>query len=263
MNIKTGIDYFPLDIDFFQDEKVQFVSARFGTRGEAITVRLLCKIYRNGYYAKWDEDTALLFAKGVGDGCSDSCVNDVVHELVKRGFFDRSIFDRFGILTSRGIQKRYLEAGKRRKKVHMEGALLLVDVSEIQNVSIVSENVYISGEDVNILSQPAHESKVKERESKGKESNNARTREGFDSFWKSYPKKKAKGDAEKAFSKLKPDAELLKTMLDAIEAQSRLPDWTKDGGQFIPYPATWINQRRWEDEVSSPQESKYNVTEVI
>ena len=87
--------------------------------------------------------------------------------------------------------------------------------------------------------------------------NNAHTRNGFDSFWSAYPKKKAKGDAEKAFNKIKPDAELLKTMLDAIDAQSRSPDWTKDGGQFIPFPATWLNQKRWEDEIirASPKQT--------
>lgn len=169
MNTKTGLDYFPFDIDFFQDEKIQFVSARFGVKGEAITIRLLCKIYRNGYYTKWDNDTALLFAKGVGDGCSDSCVNDVVHELVKRGFFDKSIFDRFGILTSRGIQKRFLEAGKRRKDIVVDENLMLVDVSDYQNVNIVNQFVDNKAENADILKQSkVKESKVnrKEKESK-------------------------------------------------------------------------------------------------
>lgn len=101
------------------------------------------------------------------------------------------------------------------------------------------------------------QSKGKERKEKVKESNNAPAREGFDSFWKSYPKKKAKGDAEKAFSKLKPDDLLLKTILEAIKAQARSPDWTKDGGQFIPHPATWLNQRRWEDEVTQPPRAHF------
>lgn len=70
----------------------------------------------------------------------------------------------------------------------------------------------------------------------------------FDEFWAAYPKKKAKREAEKAFHKLKPDTFLLAKMIDAIEAQSRSPDWQKDNGQFIPYPATWLNGRRWEDE---------------
>ena len=73
----------------------------------------------------------------------------------------------------------------------------------------------------------------------------------FDSFWKVYPKKKAKASAEKAFAKLKPDEELLNKMINAIECQKRSDDWLKDGGRFIPYPATWLNHRRWEDEIKT------------
>jgi LEA14-like dessication related protein len=156
---KTGIDYFPLDVDFFQDEKIQFVSARFGLKGEIIAIRLLCKIYRNGYYTEWDNDTALLFAKSVGDGCQDSFVKDVVHELLKRGFFERSIFERFSILTSKGIQNRYFEAIKRYKQVEVVGDFLLVDVSKMNNVNINSINANINPINVDINSQKKREEK--------------------------------------------------------------------------------------------------------
>ena len=164
---KIGIDYFPFDVDFFQDEKVQFISARFGVKGESITIRLLCKIYRNGYYTEWNDDTALLFAKSVGDGCQDTCVKDVVYELLKRGFFDRSIFERFGILTSRGIQNRYFEAIKRYKSIDVFGEYLLVDVSKIDNVNINTINVNINSNNVNINSQIEKEKEI-EKENKEK-----------------------------------------------------------------------------------------------
>lgn len=106
-NIKEGLNYFPLDVDIFEDEKIQFVSARFGVKGDGIVIRLLCKIYRQGYYIKFDDDVALLFARSVGDVSLHGLVKDVVNELIKREFFDRTIFDSFGILTSKGIQKRY------------------------------------------------------------------------------------------------------------------------------------------------------------
>ena len=69
---------------------------------------------------------------------------------------------------------------------------------------------------------------------------------GFDVFWNAYPKKVGKGAAEKAWSKAHINGEL-QTVLDAIKAQSSTDQWKKDGGQYIPNPATWINQRRWED----------------
>ena len=69
---------------------------------------------------------------------------------------------------------------------------------------------------------------------------------GFDLFWDAYPKKKSKQAAEKAFKKVKVPVEVL---MAAVERQKQSKDWLKDGGQFIPYPATWLNQGRWEDEV--------------
>ena len=71
----------------------------------------------------------------------------------------------------------------------------------------------------------------------------------FENFWKAYPKKVGKDAARKAFAKRKPDDGLLSSMLAALDAQARSPDWQKDGGQFIPHPATWLNQGRWEDVV--------------
>ena len=76
--------------------------------------------------------------------------------------------------------------------------------------------------------------------------------EAFDRFWDAYPRKVAKPDARKKFDKINPDEELLQVMLASIEKWSRSDQWTKDGGQFIPYPSTWLNQRRWEDSVPEP-----------
>lgn len=134
--MKRGIDFFSFDVDFFEDEKIQFVSARFGIKGEVCAIRLLTRIYRNGYFIKWDEDSAYLFAKVAGKEISPGLVNEVVHELVKRGFFDKTIFDLFSILTSRGIQTRYLKACSRRKQVEMDEQYLLVDSSEFKNLKI-------------------------------------------------------------------------------------------------------------------------------
>lgn len=70
----------------------------------------------------------------------------------------------------------------------------------------------------------------------------------FDEFWQTYPKRVGKEAARKAFCKLKPDALLSARMVQAIERQKQTDQWQRDGGQFIPNPATWLNQKRWEDE---------------
>lgn len=69
----------------------------------------------------------------------------------------------------------------------------------------------------------------------------------FERFWKAYPRKVGKDAAEKAFAKRKPSNQLLDEMLLAIEKQSSSIEWTKDNGQYIPNPATWLNQGRWKD----------------
>ena len=79
---------------------------------------------------------------------------------------------------------------------------------------------------------------------------------GFDAFWAAYPKKKSKGQALSAWKKLKPDSSLQALILKAIEAQKRSPDWQKDKGQYIPYPATWLNAMAWEDEVPTEQKRR-------
>lgn len=72
--------------------------------------------------------------------------------------------------------------------------------------------------------------------------------EMFDKFWKAYPKRKDKKRAYKVFMKIKPDNELLQQMLDCIEREKQSLDWLKDNGQYIPYPSSWLNGERWNDE---------------
>lgn len=73
----------------------------------------------------------------------------------------------------------------------------------------------------------------------------------FLNFWASYPNKKAKGSAEKAWAKIKPDQPLAETIVNAVMRHRASDDWTRDGGKFIPHPATWLNAKRWEDEIKS------------
>lgn len=71
----------------------------------------------------------------------------------------------------------------------------------------------------------------------------------FADFWEAYPKKVGKQAALKAWSKLKPNAELTQSILKAVEYQRTMDAWQKEGGRYIPNPATWLNQGRWEDEI--------------
>lgn len=74
----------------------------------------------------------------------------------------------------------------------------------------------------------------------------------FDQFWDKYPKKKSKGQAEKAWLKIDLNDLLFKRIMAGVEQARGSPDWIKDKGQYIPYPATWLNAKGWEDEYGEP-----------
>ncbi len=75
----------------------------------------------------------------------------------------------------------------------------------------------------------------------------------FAVFWKAYPYRMSKGRAKKAFAKISPDDKLLATMLTALAQAKKSKQWRKDDGDFIPYPASWLNAEGWEDEIAPPQ----------
>jgi len=81
-----------------------------------------------------------------------------------------------------------------------------------------------------------------------KERGGGESPEGFDAFWSAYPKKVAKPAAQRAFKALGLKNGDLERVLSAVRSQAESEDWTKDGGRFIPHPATWLNQRRFEDQ---------------
>ena len=135
---KTGLDYFELDCHM--DEKVRLIEAEFGLKGFAIIVKLYQSIYSGfGYYCEWSPDISVLWAyqlgcsHGVGkgdvgsvdEGCAlpgfpKNFINEVVSAAIRRNIFSKELFDRYHILTSSGIQKRYLNAVSRREKVELK-----------------------------------------------------------------------------------------------------------------------------------------------
>jgi len=70
----------------------------------------------------------------------------------------------------------------------------------------------------------------------------------FNQFWKAYPLKKSKGQAEKTWKKINPNQDLLNAILTGIEKAKKSEQWMKNNGEFIPHPSTWLNAKGWEDE---------------
>lgn len=108
---KQGLDFFPLSVYIFDGETMQFIRSRFTPfeeRAELVVIKLLCSLYKTkGYYLQWNEDSARLFADKAGKNVTLELSMEVVDELMKREFFDKAMYTRFGILTSYNIQTIY------------------------------------------------------------------------------------------------------------------------------------------------------------
>lgn len=156
---KKGLDYFPLDVDFLSDLKVRRIIKACGKEAVHILVALLANIYRDeGYYVLWDDDLAFLVADEVGT--KEGTVEELVRKAVQVKFFDKDIFDKYSVLTSKGIQSRYILATKERKKVDLEYKYLLTNEVNRSNISINGRN--------NSVNQ-GNNQQSKEKESKEKE----------------------------------------------------------------------------------------------
>lgn len=164
---KEGLDYFPLDVDIDQDDKIALIEAQHGVTGFAVVIKLLMKIYKNSYFYEWAEKEQLLFSKRVNVDINK--VNAIINDCVKWGFFNKELFETYEILTSKGIQRRYLEAVGRRNKVIIEKKYLLLDseiVNVYKNLVIVDDNPLsnVVNDDINTQSK-VKESKVKKSSS--------------------------------------------------------------------------------------------------
>ena len=293
---KEGLDYFPLDVDIDQDDKIALIEAQHGIVGFGVVIKLFMKIYKNGYFYEWGEKEQLLFSKRVNVDINS--INAIINDCLKWGLFDPHMYETYGILTSRGIQRRYFEAVSRRQNVTAIEEYCLIDMESYSNIVYVNINgINVNGnshsrvvnDNINPQSK-VKESKVKERRKEyicastegdhviekdsegraaGQDSDHDRSDEQrartpfrslkqqqrFDAFWEAYPRKRSKGQAEKTWVKINPDDDLLEEILAGLENAKRSVDWQKDGGQYIPYPATWLNAKGWEDELPVSRDS--------
>ena len=139
-----GIDYFPFDVSFFDDDKIVLIEEEFGTKGSYVALRLLCKIYSEGYYCHWGDDDCRLFTRRLGGTFVSKMVNEIVQGLVRRSFFDKGVFDSFHVLTSKGIQQRFFEITKRRKnESNINMQFLVLDEQERQKYGLIPKSARV------------------------------------------------------------------------------------------------------------------------
>ena len=121
-----GINYFPMGVNFMEENAMEVIEAKYGIKGSAIVLKLLCKIYKEGYFIRWDEEQCLIFANKAGREVQAAEVQGIIEILFIKGILDRNSYLENGILTSESIQKVWLEATKRRKRELSELPYLMV-----------------------------------------------------------------------------------------------------------------------------------------
>ena len=121
-----GINYFPIGVNFMEENAMEVIEAKYGIKGPAIVLKLLCKIYKEGYFIRWDEEQCLIFANKAGREVQAGEVQGIIETLFIKGILDENSYQENGILTSESIQKVWLEATKRRKRELSELPYLIV-----------------------------------------------------------------------------------------------------------------------------------------
>ena len=166
-NKKIGLDYFPFDIDFFQDLRIRKLIKYQGGKAVTVYALLLCNIYKQGYYMRWDEE--LPFFVSEQTGFEEAYIREVIKCCLVIGLFSKELYDSEKILTSKGIQERYQKICD-----------LCRRNNEICEYNIISsEDISFSSEEKPVSSAKSTQSKVKKsRVKKSKENDKEISPEG-------------------------------------------------------------------------------------
>ncbi|WP_053813069.1 Lin1244/Lin1753 domain-containing protein [Enterococcus faecium] len=141
---KQGVDYYSLDVDFLKDIKYRKIRRSCGSQTCEILLCLLGYIYGDmGYFLRWDEDSAFLVADDVG--AKEGLVEEVVSKAIQVGFFNREKYEKYQILTSNGIQKRYKLITRKRKEVSIKKEYLVNDDNNLVNGGNNSTSTVVNG----------------------------------------------------------------------------------------------------------------------
>ena len=198
-----GIQYFPLDVNFFEDDKIAVIINDYGFEAVGVTLKLFSQIYKNGFYMNWNDKICKVFATTFRSGYDSEELNRLVHDLISEMVFDTEMFEKYQILTSKEIQKNFFRVISRRKSFEMEHPeYLLIAIPEKRtnwgNVCKNGEIAYKNAKNVdNFQQSKVKESKVKE--SKENTTPCSRAREGetkysFPDLCRSYRAELAKDE---------------------------------------------------------------------
>lgn len=154
---KVGLEYFPMDVDMFQDIKIRKLIRRQGGKAVTVYTLLLCFIYKSGYYIGGDEELPFIISEQTG--FDEAYIQEVIKSCFSLGLFNREMYEAHTIITSASIQYRYKKICADCKRVCRIDEYNLISSEE---KGITSEEMQISSEETRINSEKSAQSKVKE-----------------------------------------------------------------------------------------------------
>ena len=130
---KTGLDYYPMDVGFLRDKKVRLLRSEFGASSVLFVLYVLGKVYEgDGYFLRWDKDELLLAADELRE--QPTYISEVLQGCLTRSLFDERVFQMFGVLTSAGIQRRYLRGCEKRDVITVFSEYWLLNIGSKSDV---------------------------------------------------------------------------------------------------------------------------------
>jgi len=219
--------------------------------------------WKDDWYLSIDNDTRIIY-QWLLDNCNHSgmikkefamlnycCRTDMNEERLLEMFKDRVVDCGSFFFLPKFIGQQYPKGLNSDKPAVKSARSSLEKFSRIRIIRESLDNHYTMIKD---------KDKDKDKDKKGsKQQKCQKTVFGFDAFWETYPKKVNKAKAEKDWEKIKPNEILLEAILKAVSKSKESDAWIKDGGQFIPHPSSWLNGRRWEDDITPLKEKKMTV----
>ena len=219
---KTGLEYFPLDVNFLYDIKVRKIIKPLGPEAIGVLVYLLAEIYKdNGYYISWNNDICFLMSDLTG--IDEELIKDVVSKALEVDFFNKDKYKKYNILTSKGIQNRYISATEKRKNTNINDDYIIKNeqistnehTQNNSNTKVNSEETGVNVTETKVNSEETGVNVTESTQSKVKESKvkdniytasadaHAELKSEIQGrIWTAYPVKKGKIHAMKSIEKL-------------------------------------------------------------
>ena len=246
----ADIKWIKITTDLFEDEKIKMIDSL--PESDAVLVIWLKLLTLAG---KKNEGGSIAFTEKVP--YSDEMLSTVFNRPLNTVRLALKTFQQFEMIEISSDDFIYITNWEKHQNI--EGLDKIREQNRLRQQKRRSKMKQLqernaTSRDSNALDKEEDKDKDKEEEKKKKKNTYSAS---FEAWFQNYPKKKKKGDAYKAWNTFRPDEDLQKIMTDAVEQHKKTAEWKKDDGQYIPYPASWIRGRCWEDEIEIQEDIEY------